>query len=73
MNSRRRTYSVLRILPSYTAPLDNPTGSADLVPIRILEGTPTVSGQALKPESSVHITKGVKVSSALDLLVVVTH
>ncbi len=48
MHSRRRTYSVSRILPSYTAPLDNPTGSADLVLIRILEGTPTVSGQALQ-------------------------
>ncbi|KAK0507169.1 hypothetical protein JMJ35_010207 [Cladonia borealis] len=73
MHSRRRTYSVLRILPSYTAPLENPTGSADLIPIRIIEGTPTVSGQALIPARSVHITKGVRVSSALDLLVVVTH
>ena len=56
MYLRRRIYTVLRILLSYTILLDNPTGSTNLVLTRILEGTPTILGQALKPEYSIYIT-----------------
>lgn len=45
-------------------------GWADLIPVRIISGTPTASGYRLVVGQRIHITGGVDVSPALDLVVI---
>lgn len=66
------TYNVLRVRRG-TIPLENPTRSADLVPIRVIEGNPTVSGHPLVPGWRTHIAEDVHVSAAPEFLVIVYH
>ena len=66
------TYNVLRVRKG-TATFENPTRSADLIPIRVMGGKPTVSGQPLMPGWRTHITENVDVSSAPEFLAIVYH
>ena len=64
------TYTVLRIRRG-TVLFENPTRSADLIPIRVVKGNPTVSGHPLVPGWRTHIAEDVQVSAAIEFLAVV--
>lgn len=66
------TYNVLRVRKG-TATFENPIRSADLIPIRVIEGKATLSWQPLVPGWRTHITGYVDVSSAPEFLAIVYH
>lgn len=79
----RMKYNVIRIQSKDSVEFYNSIGETDLIPIRVIEGNPTVSNaisdpipnpsHPLEPGAIIHITKDVKISPALYCLVVVTY
>lgn len=65
IKSRRWGYTVLRTGPG-RARFHNTTGSAYLVPIRIIAGRPSSSGIELKPGWTLYITDEIEVGPGLD-------
>ncbi|KAF4624570.1 hypothetical protein G7Y89_g13602 [Cudoniella acicularis] len=71
IDSKELGYSVLRVPGPQSAPVHTKEGTwADLIPIRIISGTPTSSGRQLLTGWKTHITGAVILSPALDLLVI---
>jgi len=71
INKQRGTYrfNALR-RPGRPAAIDGP---ADLIPVNVLTGIPTISGRSLTPGEIIHIDGSIKLEADLDFILVVTN
>lgn len=70
IDSKKLKYSVLRIPGPESAPMFIEDGWAQIIPIRIIKGTPSISGCNLVVEERIRMAGSVRISPALDVLLI---